>query len=147
MSKFSSLRKEYATTSAAKKFIPEKFRTGIAEEEAKAPYFMLAPYGISNKRWSTVQNSINKKTKEKLDAGKLSNEEARKVTLDTFLAACVEGWGNIPDATAPIAFSPAEARELFDDPTMSELYIEALEWARDMGNFLEAEAKDAVGNS
>lgn len=146
MGKFGALRERYATTSDPRWFIPTKFRTGVAEQDALAPQILLAPYGITNKMWSSVQNSINKKDRDKLNAGELSNEKARKITMDIFLAACVRDWKNIPDAKAAIPFSAADARELFEDSEMSELYLEALEYSRDLDNFLVAEAAEATGN-
>lgn len=141
-SKFAALRDKYATTGDARKWVPKRFRH---LEQAKQPYVLIAPYGISNKLWSSVHDSVvSTDEKIKMDAGEVGNERLREITRETFLGACVRGWGNIPTAEEQVAFSVDEARELFGSPDMSDFYLEALDFSRESNNYLLSRADDVA---
>ena len=118
---------------------------GVWIDYGAAGKFLVARSGGANTKFAKVLEAKMRPYRRQLDQGKLDNEVASKVLLETFIEACLLGWENITyqDGKA-VKFSKQNAVKLFTD--LPDLFGDLRDQSSKMATFQQEEIEADSGN-
>lgn len=107
--------------------------------------FLIARSGGANTKFAKVLEAKMRPYRRQMDQGKLDNEIANKVLMESFVEACLLDWANLTyqDGKA-LKFSKPNAIKLFTD--LPDLFGDLRDQSSKMATFQQEEIEDDAGN-
>lgn len=119
--------------------------TFAANDDGTIPTFRVARMGGANKRYLAALSRKTRSVTTAIRNGTLSDEQAKKISLEVFIETVLLGWSNIYDRTGnPIPFTQHNANVLFNE--LPDLYDEIVRQAGSLTTFQTAELEEIAKN-
>ena len=118
---------------------------GVWIDYGSSGKFLIARSGGANTKFAKVLEFKMRPYRRQMDQGKLDNEIANKVLMETFIEACLLGWENLTyQDDKAIKFSKENAIRLFTD--LPDLFNDLREQSAKMATFQQEEVEADSGN-
>jgi hypothetical protein len=116
-----------------------------ANEDGTIPTFRVARMGGANKRYAAELTRQTRPLTAAIRNGMLSDDQAKRISLNVFIETVLLDWYNMQDAAGNIiSYSKPAARKLFED--LPDLYEELVRQAMAITTFQIAELDETAKN-
>ena len=118
---------------------------GVWIDYGKAGKFLIARSGGANTKFAKVLEVKMRPYRRQMDQGKMDNDVANRVLLESFIDACLLDWKGIKSEDGKeMKFTKVNALKLFTD--LPDLFADLREQSSKMATFQMEEIEDDAGN-
>lgn len=118
---------------------------GVWIDYGQSGKFLIARSGGANTKFAKVLEAKMRPYRRQMDQGKLDNEIANKVLMESFVEACLLDWANLTYQDGKtLKYSKQNAIKLFND--LPDLFGDLRDQSSKMATFQQEEIEDDAGN-
>jgi hypothetical protein len=118
-----------------------------ANDDGSVPTFFVARASQANVQYTKELERVSRPFKRQIQLGILPDDKNRKIYLEVFIGTLLKGWENIQDEDGKeIDFTADNARMIFADESMADLYNTLIEVSNSAALYREGEIEEQTKN-